>query len=367
MKARILILFVLICNAVHADDIRPLGIEINDRKHLVLKFPSEIRYADMGSADLEASTCLGNILKIKSHIPYFTLTNLSVVTTDGKYYSFSVSYNANPPILAIDMTNVKSSISSENIIQHSSMEVSDMHTSHIIVPSAVEDIAIGYDNIISEQAEEIDNIVKVKSSLTEEEEFFQTSIIVITKKGEIFPMLVDYNKNPSELNISFAKEKQNSALFSGVNVNDVQMREMAEWIVQRGQKINDIGMDNYKMIFQLNSVYTDQDIIAFYISAKNLSRIDYPVDFIKSYIRDKKITKKTAMQEEEIYPIYVYYSSDDKIVKGKDKFNIVLFYKKFTIPQKRILYFEMFELDGGRHIKFSASNNTILAAEVINK
>lgn len=119
------------------------------------------------------------------------------------------------------------------------------------------------------------------------------------------------------------------------------MKNMAEWIIKQGQKINDIGIDANRMTFYLNSVYTDQDILAFYLSAKNKSKIDYTIDFIKAYIKDKQTAKKTAVQEEEIYPIYTYHCAD-KIIKAKESYDIVLFYRKFTIPQKRILYFELF-------------------------
>lgn len=345
--------------------IDPFNIDINDRKFLVIKFPAEIKYADMGSDDLFAEKSLPNILKIKAIIPYFEKTNLSVVTTDGKYYSFVVNYNSNPNALAIDMSKVTSSIHKDNIINYTNIQVSDLHTSHIILPNAIEDISIGFDNIISEQAQDIDNIVKVKSIVGENEDFFQTSITIITKDAQIYPLLVDYKKNPDNLSISFGK-KDNNALFSGVNVNDIQMKKIAEWIVDNGRKINDVGMEEYKMIFQLNSVYTDQDIIAFYLSAQNSSKLDYTLDFVKTYITDKKRAKKTAMQEEEIYPIYVYYEPENKIIPGKGQINMVLFYKKFTIPEKRVLFFELFEHNGGRQIRFTASNKIIIKADIID-
>ena len=345
--------------------IEPFSIKVNDRKFMFMRFPSEVKYVDMGSEDLYAELVMGKILKLKAQIPYFEKTNLSVVTTSGKYYSYVVSYDAAPPVLAIDMSGVQGAITDDNIIRHTEIKVSDMHTSHIIMPCPIQDIAVGFDNIISEQAQEIDNIVKVKSLLGEGEEFFQTSITVTTKDGGIYPMLVDYEKNPEKLNISFKRDADNAAMFSGVNANDEQMKKMAEWIVAQGQKINDIGMEEHKMTFQLNGVYTDQDVMAFYLSAKNRSKINYSVDFIRAYIRDKKTTKKTAVQEEEIFPIYTYYSDERKVITGKGKLDVVLFYKKFTIPQKRMLYFEMFESNGGRQIRFSASYKVLISANII--
>lgn len=194
----------------------------------------------------------------------------------------------------------------------------------------------------------------------------QTSITVITSDGTIYPIIADYAHRPQSLSVSFGEAK-NSAYFQGVTVNDESMKKMAEWIIAQGTKINSIGDEAHKMTFQLNSIYTDQDIIAFNLYMKNSSRIDYGIDFVKAYIKDKKISKKTAIQEDEIYPIYSYYCSEEKVVKGRKDYNIVLFFKKFTIPEKRILYFELFEANGGRHIRFSASNKAIIKAKVIGE
>lgn len=365
---RILILMLMMACIAYSygqNGIRPIRVEMNDRKYLFFQFPSEINYADMGSDVLTAEKSSGNVLKLKADIPYFDKTNLSVVTNDGNYYSFVVEYNPYPAYIAINMGNVKDSIKSENVIPAINIEVSDIHITHILLPSKVGDIAIGHEEVISEKADEIDNIVKVKSVIGENDEFFETSITVVTEDGNIYPMTVNYAKDPKELSISFAKN--NNALFRGVNVNDRNMEIMSKMIIHKGQYINDLGYEDYKMIFQLYSIFTDQDVIAFHLHAKNSSKIDYPIDFVKAYIQDKKISKKNAMQEEEIYPIYSYYSNRDKVIKGKDGIDIVIFYKKFTIPKKRILFFEMFELNGGRHIKFTAPNNSIINAEVMQK
>ena len=355
--------FHLLCLAQNG--IKPIRFKMNDRKYMFLQFPSEIRYADMGSQDLTAEKCQNTVLKLKAEIPYFDKTNLSVVTTDGKYYSFIVEYDPAPSFIAVRMEGVKDTIGENNVIPSTNIEVSDLNTTHIILPTKVVDIAIGHEEVISEKAEEIDNIVKIKSAVDENEEFFQTSVTVVTADGNIYPMVVDYAKNPKRMSISFAKD--GNAMFQGVNVNDENMRKMSEWIIERGQFINDLGNEDYKMVFQLYSIFTDQDVIAFHLRAHNSSKIDYAIDFVKAYIADKKITKKTAMQEEEIYPIYSYYSDAGRVIHGRNDIDIVLFYKKFTIPQKRILYFELFEENGGRHIKFTAPNKAIIKAKVMDK
>lgn len=347
------------------NNIRPINLQLNDNKYLFIKFPAEINYADMGSYDLTAKKCLSKILKLKATTPHFDKTNLSVVTTDGKYYSFIVEYYSKPLYIAVDMANVKDSIMSTDIIPSTEIEVSDIHTTHVILPTKVADIALGHEEVISEKADPTDNIVKVKSVVDKKENFTETSITVVSIDGNIYPMTVGYAKNPKEMSISFSDG--GNALFNDMNVDDDKMRKLSEWIIQKGQYINDLGIEENKMMFLLSSVFTDQDIIAFHLYAKNKSKIDYPIDFVKAHIADKKTGKRYLTQEEELYPFYSYYSGDGNVIHGKDDIDIVFFYKKFTISKEKILYFELYEENGGRNLRFNAPYKTIINAEVMNK
>lgn len=358
-----IVLLLSQCVSYAQKGVKPIRIEMNDDKYLFMKFPTDINYADMGSDGLIAEKCIGKILKLKAVRRNFDKTNLSVVTSDGKYYSFIVEYAFNPSYLAVDMGNVTDSITSKNIIASAYIEVSDIHTSHIILPSKVADIAIGNTVVVSEKAEEIDNIVKVKSTVDAKEKFRESSITVVTTDGNIYPMNVGYAKNPKEMSISFS-EKSN-AMFS--DVDDDGMRKKAEWIIKRGQRINDLGRQENKMAFQLCSVFTDQDVIAFYLYATNVSNIDYPIDFVKTYISDRKVEKNALTQDEYLFPIYSYYSNNDGVIRGKEGMSIILFFKKFTITKERKLNFEMYEENGGRHLRFSAPDKVIINAEVMEK
>lgn len=345
--------------------IRSINLQLNDNKYLFIKFPAEVNYADMGSYDLTAKKCLDRIIKLKATTPRFEKTNFSVVTTDGKYYSFIVEYNSKPSYIAVDMANVKDSITSTDIIPSTGIEVSEIHTTHIILPTKVADIALGHEEVISEKADPTDNIVKVKSVVDKKENFTETSITVVSIDGNIYPMTVGYAKNPKEMSISFSDG--GNALFNDMNVDDDKMRKLSEWIIQKGQYINDLGIEENKMMFLLSSVFTDQDIIAFHLYAKNKSKIDYPIDFVKAHIADKKTGKRYLTQEEELYPFYSYYSGDGNVIHGKDDIDIVFFYKKFTISKEKILYFELYEENGGRNLRFNAPYKTIINAEVMEK
>lgn len=72
--------------------IPPHALEVCYEKTTHIIFPSEIVYCDLGNENLVAGLANGakNVLRVKSAFKSFKQeTNLSVITEDGSYYSFS--------------------------------------------------------------------------------------------------------------------------------------------------------------------------------------------------------------------------------------------------------------------------------------
>ena len=81
--------------------IAPYRIDICLDKTSNLIFPEAIKSVDRGSHDVLAQKATGveNILQVKAGEPNFTPTNLTVITADGHFYSFAVSYSSQPAVL----------------------------------------------------------------------------------------------------------------------------------------------------------------------------------------------------------------------------------------------------------------------------
>jgi len=73
-------------------------IEAGTQKTTHLIFAAAIKAVDRGSEQIlvQKTTGVENVLKIKAAKPGFTETNLTVITADGGFYSFTVSYNPRP-------------------------------------------------------------------------------------------------------------------------------------------------------------------------------------------------------------------------------------------------------------------------------
>src|SRR3954470_10418956 len=83
----------------------PLKITLNKTTNII--FPYAIKSVDRGSADVLAQKAKGveNILLVKAGRENFPQTNLSVVTADGKLYSFILDYISNPSAINLSFAH----------------------------------------------------------------------------------------------------------------------------------------------------------------------------------------------------------------------------------------------------------------------
>ncbi|BAP31094.1 conjugative transposon TraN protein [Chryseobacterium sp. StRB126] len=90
--------------------LEPFRIQVTYNKTSYLIFPTSIRYVDLGSDLLVANKAdpIGNVLRVKSAVRDFEEeTNFSVITEDGKFYSFDASYSSYPDILSYDLVKLQ--------------------------------------------------------------------------------------------------------------------------------------------------------------------------------------------------------------------------------------------------------------------
>jgi conjugative transposon TraN protein len=78
--------------------IKPYRLEITLYKTSHLIFPSTIRYVDLGSGYLTAAKAddTGNVLRVQASEEFEQETNFSVITEDGRFYSFNAAYSSQP-------------------------------------------------------------------------------------------------------------------------------------------------------------------------------------------------------------------------------------------------------------------------------
>ncbi|MDM1465163.1 conjugative transposon protein TraN [Myroides odoratimimus] len=112
-----MLLCLLLVNIVNAQEhsqsinlskanITPYKVELTQNKTTHILFPSIIEYVDLGSNEIIANKveATSNVLRLKTIKEDISPTNFTVITNDGKYYSFNAFYNEEPIQLSYDLT-----------------------------------------------------------------------------------------------------------------------------------------------------------------------------------------------------------------------------------------------------------------------
>ncbi|GGF27157.1 conjugative transposon protein TraN [Hymenobacter cavernae] len=258
-------------------------------------------------------------------------------------------------------------IEAQYLISSYHLGVGFQKTTHLIFPSAVTYVDLGSGSIIADKAQGAENIVKVKANAAS---FAQTNMTVLTSDGKLYSFLVDYERDPKIINVNFA-----GAAVGGGGVPVVQASKAAQAknsmestaaevaAKKRTVRRHDVRKDDITL--GLHGLYTADDLFYFQLYMFNKSNIGYDIDFVKFYVRDKKTVKRTAVQESEVAPRYVYNSGRSAFA-GNTLLERVYVYPKFTIPDDKQLVVEMFEKGGGRHLSLKITNQDILKARMLS-
>lgn len=93
----------------------PYEIELTQNKTTHILFPSSIEYVDLGSSEIIANKveATSNVLRLKTVKEAILPTNFTVITNDGKYYSFNAIYNEHPTQLSYDLTKFERQVNKQ--------------------------------------------------------------------------------------------------------------------------------------------------------------------------------------------------------------------------------------------------------------
>jgi conjugative transposon TraN protein len=218
----------------------------------------------------------------------------------------------------------------------------------------------GSADVLAQKAKGVENILLVKAG---RQNFSETNLSVITADGKLYSFILDYINNPTAINISFGADTLNTDVPSSLKpfYNEASMRIDVERILKQKKSVRGIRDYRYEVRFSLNGIYIKNDVIFFMVQVANNSNINYDVDMLRFFIRDATKAKRTATQEIEVEPRYVY--GDTSTIKGDTKNTIVFALPKFTIPDQKLLSIQLMEKNGGRNLQLSVPNRTIIRAK----
>ena len=256
------------------------------------------------------------------------------------------------------------------------VQVTFAKTVHIIFPSAVRYVDLGSNWIIAGKADGAENVIRVKA--TTEGFPGETNFSVICEDGSFYSFNARYAHEPEMLNIEMKDflENGDTTDFSHTRMN-IYFRELAgespllvKLIMQSIYKedrreIRHLGCKRFGVQFLLKSVHSHNGLFYFHTETRNRSNVAFRTDFIRFKIVDKKVPKRTAIQERVIDPVRSY--NEVLVTEGKSDVRTVYAVPQFTIPDDKLLVIELFEKDGGRHQTIRVENADLVAAKQINE
>ena len=256
------------------------------------------------------------------------------------------------------------------------LEITYDKTVHVIFPAPVKYVDLGSTNLIAGKADGAENVIRVKATTRNFRE--ETNMSVITEDGNFYTFNVKYADEPLLLNVEMC-----DFIHDGESVNrpnnalDIYLQELGSEspklvhliskAIHKDNKrhIKHIGSKAFGIQYLLRGLYTHNGLLYFHTQVKNTSNVPYEVDFVTFKIVDKQVMKRTAIQEQVIFPLRAYdYATT--VAGNKDERTVFVF-DKFTIPADKVLVVEMHEKSGGRHQTFTVESEDIVRAKVINE
>src|SRR6266542_4890641 len=266
-------------------------------------------------------------------------------------------------ILTLFTTNSFAQFKRTSFIQSYHLNITCTKTTNLIFPFSIVNVDRGSKDVLVQKVTGAENILQVKA---DKPNFSETNLSVITADGNLYSFIVDYLNEPPQLNIVFQKntltcEKNEQIIFSPNNNNAAELSVIAQNVFNAGKTIRGVKDDHEAMLLSLNGIYVNNDVFYFQFALKNKSRVSYDIKAIRFFIRDKKKSKRTAVQETEVRLLYNY--GNDTTIEGKSSQICVIALPKFTLPDDKYLFIQVFEKNGGRELNIRVKNHNILQAQ----
>jgi conjugative transposon TraN protein len=258
-----------------------------------------------------------------------------------------------------------------NQVSSYAMAVTYNKTSHIIFPSAIRYVDLGSDNLIAGKAADAENVLRVKAAVRDFIE--ETNFSVITEDGHFYSFDAFYSFYPESLSYDLSKKQLDEC---HKNSKEVLFRELGTDspyftdLLQKGifkkneRVIRHIGAKGYDIRFLLKGLYVHNGKFYFHTELRNNSNIPFHVEYLSFKIVDKKIARRTVIQEKPLSLLRAFKPLEK--IEGSTRERNVLLLDQFTISEDQLLVIEIFEKNGGRHQKLELESSDITGARLID-
>jgi hypothetical protein len=236
------------------------------------------------------------------------------------------------------------SLAVSSFSQTSILQITTDKTTSLVFPYSIKHVDRGTKDVLVQPVKEADNVLLVKAA---SKDFPETNLSIVTDDGSVYSFAVTYGE-PSVWVYRFPVQLKAS------------IATYANSILDNPKTMIGIKSASWNMMARVIGIYIKDDVIYYQLDLQNESPIDYDITFLRFYIRDKKKSKRTAIQENELTPLYV--AGNIAQVKANSHNSIVVALDKFIIPDAKYLAIEIGEKNGGRNLLMKVNNRKIIKA-----
>ncbi|MDN4028923.1 conjugative transposon protein TraN [Chryseobacterium gambrini] len=256
-------------------------------------------------------------------------------------------------------------------VQPYEMQVTYNKTSHLIFPAAIRYVDLGSEYLIAGKAEDAENVLRVKATVRDFDE--ETNFSVITDDGRFYNFNVYYSAYPESLNYDLLtmqnqtdRENGNDVLFEELGNNRPSLAGLLlETIYKKDKRmVKHIASKSYGIQFLLKGIYVHNGKFYFHTELRNKSNVPFNIDFVNFKVVDKKVAKRTVVQEKAMDPLRMYKPLTE--IAGNSSDQNVFLLDQFTITDDKVLIIEIFEKNGGRQQVLQVENSDLVHAKSIN-
>ena len=221
-------------------------------------------------------------------------------------------------------------------------------TTSLVFPFAIKHVDRGTSSVLAQQVKEAPEILLVKAAA---KNFTETNLSVVTDDGSVYAFTVNYDTKPAVW-VHYLPVNRTATISSYANM-----------ILDNERIVKKIKDKKYNMQAGIRGIYIKDNIIYYQLYINNDGTVDYDVDLLRFFIKDKKRSKRTAVQEVEQKPVYI--TGNHSKVKGNNYTVFIVALEKFTIPDKKYLAVQITEKNGGRHFLLKVGNKDIMKSKVL--
>lgn len=267
------------------------------------------------------------------------------------------------PLFLLSCFKLKAQPEGRNEELHSLMpykiQVSNKATTVIIFPFSIVDADCGFSELRAEKIQGVSNVIKIKSTI---ENLPNTNLHVFTSDGKVYVFEVSWHPSPNITTYDLHESKliRNEVLpiqFTS-SLNEKEIKEKVAKAKVEGSFLHRTKR-RYQIALTLKGIYQYKQLLILKFKLNNHSRLSYQAGWARFYISDKKVVKRSSVQDLSITPIY---ADELPAIAGDNSLEWIAVIPKTTIPDKKKLAFELQEENGGRHLTLTIKNKHLFKA-----